>query len=88
ASAMMRVVVEHFISSVAGLGSPGVEEIRWLEPVRPDEVLGVRVTIERARRSASKPDRGLTHNLMEVYDRQNRVRMCVRSVGMVRCRRR
>ena len=86
ASAMMRVVVEGFISSVAGMGSPGVDEIRWLKPVRPNERLGVRVTVERARRSVSKPDRGLIHTLMEVVDSDGVPRMTVRSVGLVRCR--
>ena len=85
-SAMMRVVVDHFISAVAGMGSPGVNEIRWLKPVRPDEPLGVRVTIEQARRSASKPDRGLLHTLMEVIGREGDPRMTVRSVGLVGCR--
>lgn len=85
-SAMMRVVVEGFISSVAGLGSPGVDEIRWLKPVRPDERLKVRVTVEQTRRSTSKPDRGLCHTLMEVVDHAGQVRMTVRSVGIVRCR--
>ena len=82
-SAMMRVVVERFISAVAGMGSPGVDEIRWLKPVRPDEVLNVRVTVESARVSASKPDRGLLHTLMEVVDEAGQPRMTVRSVGLV-----
>lgn len=83
ASAMMRVVVERFISSVAGMGSPGVNEIRWLKPVRPGERLRVQVTIEQARRSESKPDRGLIHTLMEVIGPDDEPRMRVRSVGMV-----
>lgn len=86
ASAMMRVVVEHFISAVAGMGSPGVDEIRWLKPVRPDELLKVQVTIQQARRSASKPDRGLMHTLMEVMGSDGTPRMTVRSVGLVGCR--
>ncbi len=85
-SAMMRMVVDGFISSVAGMGSPGVDEIRWLKPVRPNEALNVRVTVETARRSASKPDRGLMHTLMEVVDAHGEPRMTVRSVGLVRCR--
>ncbi len=85
-SAMMRVVVDNFLSTVAGMGSPGVDEIRWLKPVRPNELLSVRVTIEQARRSASKPDRGIVHNLMEVVDQAGQVRMHVRSVGLVGCR--
>jgi acyl dehydratase len=86
ASAMMRVVVDHFISAAAGLGSPGVNEIRWLKPLRPDELMKVQVTIEQARRSASKPDRGLIHTLMEVIGPDGMPRMTVRSVGLVGCR--
>ncbi len=86
ASTMMRLVVKEFISSVAGMGSPGVDELRWLKPVRPDERLRVQVTVERARRSASKPDRGLIHSLMEVIGPDGERRMTVRSVGMVGCR--
>lgn len=86
ASAMMRVVVDHFLSAVAGMGSPGVNEIRWLKPVRPGELLTVQVTIEQARRSASKPDRGLIHTLMEVIGPDGDRRMTVRSVGFVGCR--
>ncbi|MSR15904.1 MAG: MaoC family dehydratase [Gammaproteobacteria bacterium] len=85
-SAMMRVIVDNFLSPVASMGSPGVDEIRWLKPVRPDEVLKVRVTVEQARLSVSKPDRGLVHNLMEVVDRDAQVRMHVRSVGLIGCR--
>jgi acyl dehydratase len=85
-SAMMRVVVDNFLSTVSSMGSPGVDEMRWLKPVRPDEVLSVRVTVEQARRSVSKPDRGLVHNVMEVVDQQGEVRMRVRSVGLVGCR--
>ncbi len=85
-SAMMRVVVEHFISAVAGMGSPGVDELRWLRPVRPDERLRVQVTVEQARRSVSKPDRGIMHTLMEVIGPEGAPRMTVRSVGLVGCR--
>ncbi len=85
-SAMMRVVVEHFISAVAGMGSPGVDQLRWLQPVRPDERLKVQVTVEQARRSASKPDRGVMHTLMEVIGPDGAPRMMVRSVGFVACR--
>lgn len=85
-AAMMRVVVDRFISKVAGMGSPGVDELRWLKPVRPNEELAVRVTVEQARRSRTKPDRGLIHTLMEVIGPDGAPRMTVRSVGMVGCR--
>ena len=65
-SMMMRLLVEHFISPETGLGAAGVDEIRWPRPVRPGDTLRVRVTILEARRSNSKPDRGILRSVAEV----------------------
>lgn len=43
----------------ASLGSPGIDELRWLRPVRPGDTLHVKATVLEARRSTSKPDRGI-----------------------------
>lgn len=85
-SAMMRLLADGFISSVAGLGSPGLDEIRWLKPVRPDVELTVRVSVLDKRRSASKPDRGIFHHSVEIIDAAGDVVMTVRGAGMVRLR--
>ena len=50
-SLVMRLYVDHFLSHVASLASPGVDEIRWPNPVRPGDTLSVRVTILEARPS-------------------------------------
>lgn len=42
-----------------GMGGPGLREIRWLAPVRPDDVLRTTVEVADARASRSKPDRGI-----------------------------
>lgn len=86
ASAMMRLLVDHFVSSTAGLGSPGLDEIRWLKPVRPGALLTVRVTVLDKRRSQSKPDRGLFFHKVEVLDATGDPVMTVRGAGMVRLR--
>jgi acyl dehydratase len=44
----------------SSLGSPGIDELRWLAPVRPGDTLHTEVTILEARPSNSKPDRGIT----------------------------
>src|SRR5512143_1274936 len=54
-----RLISENYLSGVASVGSPGVDEVRWLKPVRPGDRLSVRVTVLDTRRSESKPDRGL-----------------------------
>jgi len=59
AAMVMRLFVEHFLSKVAALPSPGIDELRWLRPVCPGDLLRVRVTVTEARRSRSKPDRGI-----------------------------
>jgi acyl dehydratase len=58
ASMAMRVMVDHVVDGETSLGSPGLGPIRWLRPVRPGDVLRVRVRVLGARPSASKPDRG------------------------------
>jgi acyl dehydratase len=57
ASVMMRLFTDHFLSHVASIASPGVDELRWLMPVRPGDALSIRVTILEVKRSRSKPDR-------------------------------
>lgn len=60
-AAVMRLYVDHYISRVASLASPGIDEVRWPRPVRPGDELRLRLTVDQARLSASKPDRGLVH---------------------------
>lgn len=56
ASVMMRLYADHYVSKVASLASPGVDELRWVQPVRPGDSLSIRTTIREARLSRSKPD--------------------------------
>lgn len=55
----MRLFVDGLLSRSAGMGSPGLDELRWLRPVRPDDRLDARVEVLETRPSRSKPDRGL-----------------------------
>ena len=55
----MRLVYEGFLYRVHGMGSPGVDELRWLAPVRPGDTLTGMLRIESVRPSQSKPDRGI-----------------------------
>ena len=68
ASAVMRVLVENYLSAESSLGSPGLDEIRWPSPVRPGDTLRVRATVTEARRSLSKPDRGIVKTLIEAVN--------------------
>ncbi|MCL4746413.1 MAG: MaoC family dehydratase [Burkholderiaceae bacterium] len=79
---MMRMMADHFISPLASMGSPGLDEVRWLLPVRPGDRLRVRATILDTRRSQSKPDRGMISVLYEVLNQDDQVAMSVRGWGM------
>jgi acyl dehydratase len=59
AGILMRLLADHYLSRVASLGSPGIDELRWATPLRPGDSLRLRTTIVETRRSRSKPDRGL-----------------------------
>lgn len=67
----MRLYVDHYISQVASLASPGLDELRFLRPVRPGDELWIRVTVDSARLSRSKPDRGLVHTSIQVLNQDD-----------------
>jgi acyl dehydratase len=86
ASLMMRLFAERYLSSVASLGSPGVDELRWLKPVRPGDTLSVRITVLEANRSRSKPDRGIVLSYIEVINQSGEVAMTMKAVNFLLCR--
>ena len=83
--AMMRLVVLNFLPT-NGLASPGIDELRWLMPVRPNEVMTVRATILDARRSRSRPDRGLVHGHVEVLNPSGEPALSIKPMNFIRCR--
>ena len=86
AALMMRMYSDHYLSRVATLVSPGVDELRWLRPVRPGDVLSLRVTILEARRSRSRPDRGIVRSAVEVLNQRREVVMTVTALNFILCR--
>ncbi len=83
---MMRLVVQHYLSPASGLASPGVDELRWLRPVRPNDTLSVRITILDATRSRSKPDRGVVRALIEMRNQDGEAVLSAKPINLVRCR--
>ena len=86
AAMMMRMLVDHTLSPETSLGSPGVDELRWLKPVRPGDVLSLRMTVLETTPSRSKPDRGVVRSLVEVLNQHRDVVMTVKTMVMVRRR--
>ncbi len=83
---VMRLLVDHFLSSASSLGSPGIDELRWLAPVRPGDELTVWAQVVNSRRSKSQPDRGLVHSFVEVINQDGTRVMSMKAISMIACR--
>ena len=83
---MMRLFADHYLSRVASLASPGVDEIRWPAPVRPGDSLRLRVTVAEARRSRSKPDRGLVRTHAELISQDGGTVLTLTAMNLLRAR--
>jgi acyl dehydratase len=86
AAMTMRLFAAHFLSPASSLASPGIDELRWLKPVRPGDLLRVRITVTEARRSRSKPGQGIVHSFAEVLNQKDEVVMSLRPISLIRCR--
>jgi acyl dehydratase len=81
-SIMMRLMVDGFLSEAASMGSPGVDEIRWLKPVRAGDTITVTTTVMDVRPSSSKPDRGVVHTKWEAKNQHGETVATVKGMGM------
>jgi len=82
---MMRILVESYLNQAASVASPGVDELRWLKPVRPGDSLRARFTVLDARPSATRPDRGVVRTRIELLNQERTVVMTqVMTVIMLR----
>jgi acyl dehydratase len=70
---MMRLIADHYLSRVASLASPGVDELRWPAPLRPGDRLRLRMTVLDARPSRSKPTRGIVRTRAELLNQQDQL---------------
>jgi acyl dehydratase len=84
-AALMRLIVENFLPH-NGLVSPGIDELRWLLPVLPGETLRAQVTVTAARRSRSRPDRGLVTGFVELLNQAGDPVLTMRPMNFIRCR--
>lgn len=83
---VMRMMCDSYLLDCASLGSPGLENIRWLEPVRPgDEIRAVRVVTGK-RVSKSRPEVGIVQCRWEVFNQRGSTVMTMEGSGMFRLR--
>lgn len=85
-SLFMRLFVEHYLPGPASLGSPGVDELRWLNPVRPGDELTLRITVHKVKPSRSKLDRGVLFSFCELLNQEGEVVMTMMALNLIRYR--
>ncbi len=85
-SLFMRMFVEHYLPGPASLGSPGVDELRWLNPVRPGDELTLRIAVHKVKPSRSKPDRAVLFSFCEMVNQENDVVVSMMGMNLVRYR--
>ncbi len=83
---MMRLFVGHYLSDVASRASPGVDEVRWLRPVRPGDALRLRVSVVETRLSRSKPDRGMVVSQLEAINQHEEIVCSLRAMNLLAAR--
>lgn len=86
ASLMMRLIVDGWANDMAGMGSPGIDELRWLLPVRPGDTLTASITVLEVKPSTRRPDRGTTRSLCELHNQEGQ--LVLRAIGINMIRRR
>lgn len=83
---MMRLFVDNYLSAVASHASPGVDEVRWFQPVRPGDRLRLRVSILEVRLSRTRPDRGVVISLLQAINQNDIMVSSFKAVNLLETR--
>ena len=67
-SVLMRMMADAFVLDSSSMGAPGVDEVKWLLPVRPDDEIRLRATVADVRASNSRPDMGFVKFHFELFN--------------------
>lgn len=81
-----RLLVRGVLEDSSSMGSPGLDELRWLRPVRPGDTLSARIEVLESTPSRSKPDRGTVKIRMEVRNQQGELVMTECPIALFRRR--
>jgi acyl dehydratase len=83
AGILMRLIADHYLSRVASIASPGVDELRWPAPLRPGDSVRLRAAIVAARPSRSRPDRGIVRTRAELLNRADQAVLQLVAINFV-----
>ena len=70
-SICMRLMCDAYVLESSSMGSPGVDEVRWVKPVYPGDTLRMSATVIAAKPSSSKPDRGTATVRWDMFNQKN-----------------
>ena len=82
----MRYMVQNYVGRAASMGSPGVDNVRWLKPVRPGDTITFRRTILESRASASRPTVGLVKSSSQAVNQNGETVLTMEGWNMFRRR--
>ena len=83
ASLLMRLLVDNFLQETVSLGSPGVDEVRWHQPLRPGDTLRARLTILESRASKSRAEMGILRSRSEAFNQRDELVMTMIGVHLI-----
>ncbi len=83
---LMRILCDGILTRSSSLGSPGIDTVKWLLPVRPGDILSARLTCTEKRNLASRPDVGVSKMLFEMLNHKSEVVMSWNSNQFMRRR--
>jgi acyl dehydratase len=79
----MRLFVGSLLGDTASLGASGIDELRWLKPVRPGDELSARLTVEEVRASTRHPERGTIRSRCEMHNQHQEVVMTLLGTNLI-----
>ena len=82
-SLMMRLFYDGVIKDTISFGSPGIDQMRWIKPVRPNDTLSARMVVTECIPSRSKPDRGIVRSVLEMRNQSGDLVVTVNGVNLI-----
>jgi acyl dehydratase len=79
---MMRLMCDGYLNDSSSLGSPGLENLRWLKPVHPEDTISAEMTVLEARPMNSKPHVGLVLSRWRVFNQDGADVLTMQGWGM------
>lgn len=85
-SLCMRMICDAYLLDSASMGSSGVDQVRWLIPVRPGDSISLRMTVLETKASRTRPEMGIVRHRWDVFNQNQELVMEMTGIGLYRRR--